>query len=89
MWRYYGYSVGANWRMSLLINLLMEYWMVDDTSLSNNDSIILMVYLILRLKTLNMSCMSTTLFDSRLIGLEVLDLAQPIIESGSQPYEGY
>ena len=36
-----------------------------------------------------MPYMSTPLFDTRLIGLDVLDLAQQIIGSGSQPYEGY
>ena len=49
--------------------------MVDDALLSDSDSVVLVVYLVLRLETPRMSCMSTPLFDSRLIGLEVLDLA--------------
>ena len=63
--------------------------MVNDTLLSSSDSIIPMVYLTLILETPRISCMSTQLFDTRLIGLEVSDLAQPIIGSGSQPYEDY
>ena len=62
--------------------------MVDDALLSNNDSIVL-VYLALRLEIPRMSYMSTPLFDTRLIGLEVPNLAQSIIESGNQPYEDY
>ena len=58
--------------------------MVNDTLLSNSDSIILVVYLVLRLETL-----STPLFDNKLIGLEIPDQAQPVIKSGSQFYEGY
>ena len=61
----------------------MECWMVDNTSLSDNDSIILVVYLVLRLEIPNMSYMSTPLFDIKLIGLEVLDLIQSVIGSGS------
>ena len=49
--------------------------MVDDTLLLDNDSIVPMVYLVLRLEIPKMSCMSTPLFDTRLIGLEVLNLA--------------
>ena len=45
------------------------------------------VYLVLRLETLRLSCMSTPLFNAGLIGLEVPDLAQSIIGSGSQFYE--
>ena len=61
----------------------MECWMVDNTSLSDNDSVILVVYLVLRLEIPNMSYMSTPLFDIKLIGLEVLDLIQSVIGSGS------
>ena len=61
--------------MSLLIDPLSECWMVNDTSLSDNDSVVLVVYLILRLETPRMSCMSTPLFYIGLIGLEVLELA--------------
>ena len=61
--------------------------MIDDTSLLDNDSIVPVVYLVLRLETPRMSCMSTPLFDTGLIGLKISDLAQPVIESGSQPYE--
>ena len=75
--------------MSSLINPLIECWMVNDTSLSNNDFIVLVVYLVLRLETSRMSCMSTPLFDTRLIGMKVPDLAQPVIQSGNEPYEDY
>ena len=63
--------------------------MVDDALLSNSDSIVLVVYLVLRLKTPRMSCMSAPLFDTRLIGLAVPDLVQLVIGSGSRSYEGY
>ena len=49
--------------------------MVDDALLSDNDSIVLVVHLVLRLETRRMSCMSAPLFDTRLIGLDVPDLA--------------
>ena len=75
--------------MSSLIDPLIECWIVNDTSLSDNDSNILVVYLVLRIKTLKMSCMSTLFFDTRLIALEVLDLAQPVIGISSQSYEDY
>ena len=48
--------------------------MVDDALLSNSDSVVLVVYLVLRLETLRMSYMSAPLFDTRLIGLAVPDL---------------
>ena len=79
----------AYWRISLLIDPLPECRMVDDTSLSDNDSIVPVVSLVFRLETPKMSYMSTPLFNTELIGLEVPDLAQPITESGNQPYEGY
>ena len=63
--------------------------MVDDALLSDNDSVVLVVYLVLRLKTPRMSCMSAPLFDTRLIGLAVPDLVQLVIGSGRRPYEGY
>ena len=63
--------------------------MVDDALLSNNDSVVLVVYLVLRLETPRMSCMSAPLFDTRLIGLAIPDLVQLVIGSGSRPYEGY
>ena len=63
--------------------------MVNDTSLSNNDYVIPMVYLVFRLETPTISYMSTPLFDIKLIELDVPDLAQLVIESGSQSYEGY
>ena len=63
--------------------------MVDDALLSDSDSVVLVVYLVLRLETPRISCMSAPLFDTRLIGLDVPDLAQPVFGSGSQPYEGY
>ena len=63
--------------------------MVDDALLLDNNFVVSMVYMVLGLETPRMSYMSTPLFDTRLIGLDVLYLAQPIIGSGSQPYEGY
>ena len=63
--------------------------MVDDALLSDNDSVVLVVYLVLRLETSRMSCMSAPLFDTRLIGLAVPDLVQLVIGSGSRPYKGY
>ena len=75
--------------MSLLVDPLMEYWMVDDTSLSNSDSIVLVVYMVLRLETSRISCMSTPLFDTELIGMKVSNLAQLVIRSGNQLYEYY
>ena len=61
--------------MSSLIDPLIEYWIVDDALFSYNDFIVLVMYLVLRLETLRMSCMSTPLFDTRLIGIEVSNLA--------------
>ena len=63
--------------------------MVDDASLLDRDFVILVVYLVLRLKTPRIYCMSIPLFDTKLISLEVLDLAQSVIGSDSQPYERY
>ena len=63
--------------------------MVDNALLSNSDSVVLVVYMVLRLETPRMSCMSAPLFDTRLIGLVVPDLVQLVIGSGSRPYEGY
>ena len=63
--------------------------MVDDALLLYSDFVVLVVYLVLRLETPRMSCMSTQLFDTRLIGLAVPYLVQLVIGSGSQPYEGY
>ena len=75
--------------MSSLIDPLTECWMVDDALLSYSDSVVLMVYLVLRLETPRMSRMSAPLFDTILIGLVVPDLVQLVIGSGSRPYEGY
>ena len=75
--------------MSSLIDPLTKCWMVDDALLSDNDSIVLVVYLVLRLETPRMSCMSAPLFDTRLIGLAVPYLVQLVIGRGSRPYEGY
>ena len=61
--------------MSSLIDPLMECWMVDDVLLLDNDSVILVVYLVLRLKTPRISYISTSLFDTGLIDLEVPYLA--------------
>ena len=63
--------------------------MVDDALLSDNDSVVLVVYLVLRLETPRMSCMSAPLFDTILISLAVPNLVQLVIGSGSRPYEGY
>ena len=63
--------------------------MVDDALLSDSDSVVLVVYLVLRLETPRMSCMSAPLFDTRFIGLAVPNLVQLVIGSGSRPYEGY
>ena len=57
--------------------------MVDDALLSDSDSVVLVVYLVLRLETPRISCMSVPLFDTRLIGLDVPDLAELVIGSGS------
>ena len=62
--------------------------MVNDTSSLDNNFIVLVVYLVLRLKIPRMPCLSTPFFDIELIGLEVSDLVQMIIGNGSQPYEG-
>lgn len=59
--------------------------MDDDVLLLNNNFIVLVVYLVLRLEISK----STSLFDIELIGLEVSNLAQLIINNDSQPYEGY
>ena len=59
--------------------------MVDDALLLDNDFVLPVVYLVLRLKTPRMSCMSIPLFDTRLISLELPDLVQSKFESGSQP----
>ena len=75
--------------MSSLIDPLKEGWMVDDTLLSDSNSILLVVYLVLRLETTRMSYMSSLLFNTGLIGLEVPNLIQSIIESGNEPYKGY
>ena len=75
--------------MSSLIDPLTECWLVDDISLSDSNSIVSVVYLVLRLETPRMSRISTPLFDTKLIGLEVSDLAQLVIKSGSQTYKGY
>ena len=63
--------------------------MIDDALLLDSDFVVPMVYLVLRLGTLKMSCMSAPLFDTRLIGLAVPDLVQLVIGSGSRHYEGY
>ena len=69
MWGHYGYSAGAHWIMSSLIDLLTECWMVNDTLLSDNDPVVPLVYLVHRLEILKISFMSTSLFDIGLISL--------------------
>ena len=73
--------------MSSFIDMLTEYWMVDVALLLNSYFVVLVVYLVVRLETPRMSCMSTPLFDTGLICLKILDPAQPVIESGNQPYK--
>ena len=63
--------------------------MVDDALLSDSDSVVLVVYLVLRFETPRMSYISAPLFDTRLIGLAIPDLVQLVIGSGSRPYESY
>ena len=75
--------------MSSLIDPLTECWMVDNALLSNNDSAVLIMYIVFRLETLRMYYMSTSLFNIGLIGLKVLNIVQSVIGSGSQSYEGY
>ena len=75
MWGHQGYIVRAHWRMSLLIDPFTDYWMVDDTLLSNSDYVIQIVYLVLRLEKPKMSYMSTSLFDTKLVCFEALNLA--------------
>ena len=48
--------------------------MVDDALLLDNDFVVPVVYLVLRLETPRMSCITTPLFDTKLIGLNVPDL---------------
>ena len=75
--------------MSSLIDPLTKCWMVDDALLSDSDSVVLVVYLVLRLETPRMSYMSAPLLNTIFIGLAVPDLVQLVIGSGSRPYEGY
>ena len=63
--------------------------MVNDVLLSNSNFVVPVVYLVLRLEIPRISCMSATFFDTRRIGLDVSDLVQLVIGSGSRPYEGY
>ena len=63
--------------------------MVDGALLSDSNSVVLVVYLVLRLETPRMSCMSAPLFNTILIGLDVPELVQLVIGSSSRPYEGY
>ena len=75
--------------MSSLIDLLTECWMVNDALLLDSNFVVLVVYLVLRLETPRISCMSAPFFDTKLIGLDVPNLVQPVIGSDSRPYEGY
>ena len=63
--------------------------MVDDILLSNSDFVVAIVCRVLRLATPKIFCMSSPLFNTKLIGLEALDIVQSVIVSGSQPYESY
>ena len=69
--------------MSLLNDPLTKCWMVNDTKLSDIDSVIPFMYLVVRHETPRMLYLSTLFFDSRLIGLEVPNLAQLVIGSDS------
>ena len=71
----------------ILNDPLTKCCMVNSMSLSDSGSMFSIVCLVLRLETSRMPYMSTSLFDIKLIGLEVLDLAQPVIGNDSQPYE--
>ena len=48
--------------------------MVDDALLLDSDSVVPVVYMVLRLKTPRMSYISASFFDTRLIGLDVPNL---------------
>ena len=61
--------------------------MINNTASLNNGSLILVMHLVLRLEIPMIPYMRTPLFDIRIIGMEVSNLAQPNIVSGSQPYE--
>lgn len=74
--------------MSLLNDLLTECWMVNDTLSPDNDFVVSIVFLVLRLQTLRIPCSNTPFFDTALICLEVSDLVQTIIGNDSQSYEG-
>ena len=75
--------------MNSLIDPLTECWMVDDALLSDNDSIVSAVYLVLRIEIPRMSCISAPLFDTRFIGLDIPNLVQSVIGSDNQLYEDY
>ena len=61
--------------------------MTNDTSSSNNNFIVLVVCLILRLERPRISYLSTLFFDTGLINLEISNLVQTVIGNDSQPYE--
>ena len=67
---------------------LTECWMVNDTSSSDNNFIVSVMYLVLRLETPRILCLSTSFFNTGFISLEVMDLVQTIIENNNQPYKG-
>ena len=60
--------------MSSLNNPLIECWMINDILSSNSNFVVLVMYLVLRLETLMTPYLSTSFFDTELIGLEVSDL---------------
>ena len=62
--------------------------MINDTSSSDNNFVVSIVYLVLRLKTLRMPCLSTTFFNTGVIGLEVPDPVRTVIGNGNKPYKG-
>ena len=69
--------------MSSLNIPLTKRWTVDDISLSNNDFMVLIMYLVIRLETPRMFYFSTSFFNTGLIYPKVSHLTQSIIESSS------
>ena len=62
--------------------------MINDISLLDNNFIVIVVCLVLKLETLRIPYMNTSLFDIRLISLKILDPTQLVIMSGNKIYEG-
>ena len=60
--------------------------MVNYTSLSDNDFVVSVVYLVLRLETPRMSYLNTPFFDTGLIDLKLSELTQPVIRNKGLRY---